>query len=226
MEYKVGDLVKLEKRHPCGCDIWGIIRIGMDIKIRCNKCHRIIIIGRAQFKNLLVSVEAKEQVKLKPSIYHNILKDGKNWIRNIQNPSIDDMKQSVKENAMTIRFINNPPDEVIKIAIEQNPMCIQFLNISDISLQKYAVDKTVATLQNIQNPSDEIISYAIKKNPKLMRKYAKKPSGNIIKLNNTKMTVELIKNIFTDSAEIKEKIVKQDGRFIGYINDCCGILNL
>ena len=125
MEYNVGDLVKLDKKHPCGCDIWEIIRIGMDIKLRCNKCHRIIILGRAQFVDLLVSVEVKEQVEFKTSNLHNTLSDGKNWIRNIENPTMDDMKQSVKENAMTIRFIINPPDEIIKMAIKQNPMCIQ-----------------------------------------------------------------------------------------------------
>ena len=61
MEYKVGDLVKLDKKHPCGCNIWEIIRIGMDIKLRCNKCHHIIILGRAQFVDLLVSVSKREQ---------------------------------------------------------------------------------------------------------------------------------------------------------------------
>ena len=32
MEYKVGNVVQLKKTHPCGSDMWEIVRIGMDIK--------------------------------------------------------------------------------------------------------------------------------------------------------------------------------------------------
>ena len=47
MEYKIGDIVKLHKKHPCGSNMWDIVNIGMDIKLRCSKCHRNILMSRA-----------------------------------------------------------------------------------------------------------------------------------------------------------------------------------
>lgn len=35
MEYKVGDIVKTKKQHPCGSNEWEIIRVGLDFKLKC-----------------------------------------------------------------------------------------------------------------------------------------------------------------------------------------------
>lgn len=35
MEYKIGDIVELKKKHPCGSKEWEIIRIGVDFKFKC-----------------------------------------------------------------------------------------------------------------------------------------------------------------------------------------------
>ena len=216
MEYKVGDLVKLMKRHPCGCDIWEVIRIGMDIKLRCNKCHRIIILARAQFVDLLVNEEAKEQVESKPINLEKTLRDRKNWIRNIQNPTIDDMKQSVRENAMTIRFISNPPDEVIKIAIEQNPMCIQHLNNLSQENIKYALDQNVAAIRWISNPSDEIVNYAKKINPEKMKRYKLDDKGMYVK---SAIFVDEIEHINKFDNKKILGMIKQDASVLQYIEN-------
>lgn len=216
MEYNVGDLVKLDKKHPCGCDIWEIIRIGMDIKLRCNKCHRIIILGRAQFVDLLVSVEVKEQVEFKTSNLHNTLSDGKNWIRNIENPTMDDMKQSVKENAMTIRFIINPPDEIIKMAIKQNPMCIQYLNNLSQENMKYALEQNVAAIRWILNPSNEIVNYAKQIDSEKMKRYILNESGRYVKCGIFYNEIEHI-NEFDDKKILQ--MIKQDPSIIQYLDN-------
>ena len=35
MDLKVNDRVELKKTHPCGSKEWLVLRIGMDIKLRC-----------------------------------------------------------------------------------------------------------------------------------------------------------------------------------------------
>ena len=50
MEIRIGDVVRLKKKHPCGCDQWQVIRVGADIGIRCQKCQRRIILERGVFE--------------------------------------------------------------------------------------------------------------------------------------------------------------------------------
>ena len=46
MDLKIGDIVELKKQHACGCKEFEIIRTGMDIKITCTKCSRLIRLDR------------------------------------------------------------------------------------------------------------------------------------------------------------------------------------
>lgn len=45
----LGDVVQMRKPHPCGCDLWTVIRTGADIKIRCQGCSRIVMMDRETF---------------------------------------------------------------------------------------------------------------------------------------------------------------------------------
>ena len=38
MDLHLHDLVELKKPHPCGSVQWEILRVGMDIKLRCQGC--------------------------------------------------------------------------------------------------------------------------------------------------------------------------------------------
>jgi len=44
--YNVGDIIEFKKEHPCGGKQWKIIRVGVDCKLECMTCKRIIIIPR------------------------------------------------------------------------------------------------------------------------------------------------------------------------------------
>lgn len=46
MEYNVGDIVKLKKKHPCGSDEWEILRVGADFRLKCMGCGHQIMIAR------------------------------------------------------------------------------------------------------------------------------------------------------------------------------------
>ncbi len=45
-----GMLVRLKKSHPCGGNIWEILRGGIDLKIRCTTCGRIVTTNRHKFQ--------------------------------------------------------------------------------------------------------------------------------------------------------------------------------
>lgn len=47
--YIVGTVVEMKKGHPCGENKWEVVRLGADIKIKCIKCGRIVMIPRVEF---------------------------------------------------------------------------------------------------------------------------------------------------------------------------------
>lgn len=47
--FELGDHVIMRKPHACGSNEWIIIRVGADIKIKCLKCSRIVMLDRADF---------------------------------------------------------------------------------------------------------------------------------------------------------------------------------
>ena len=55
-EYKLGSILTMKKEHPCGTNEWEITRIGADIKIKCIKCGRTIMMPRIEFNRKLKKV--------------------------------------------------------------------------------------------------------------------------------------------------------------------------
>lgn len=55
-EYKVGDIVETKKQHPCGSKTWEIIRIGVDYKLKCTGCGRIIMVEREKALKMIKKV--------------------------------------------------------------------------------------------------------------------------------------------------------------------------
>ena len=48
MDVKVGDILQMKKKHPCGADTFSVLRIGMDFKIRCTGCGREVMTPRVK----------------------------------------------------------------------------------------------------------------------------------------------------------------------------------
>ncbi len=46
MEFKIGDIVRLKKPHPCGSSEWEVVRVGMDFKLKCLGCGHLIMVPR------------------------------------------------------------------------------------------------------------------------------------------------------------------------------------
>jgi len=61
MEYHLNDIVQLKKPHPCGENKWRVIRVGMDVKIRCLGCRHIVMLPHEVFIKRLKRILPDEQ---------------------------------------------------------------------------------------------------------------------------------------------------------------------
>lgn len=43
---KIGSLIEFKKPHPCGGKVWKVLRTGIDFKLECVTCNRIIMVSR------------------------------------------------------------------------------------------------------------------------------------------------------------------------------------
>lgn len=61
MELCLHDLVETKKQHPCGSRTWEILRVGMDIKLRCRGCGHEIMLPRRKAENAIRRILEKEE---------------------------------------------------------------------------------------------------------------------------------------------------------------------
>ena len=54
--FNLGDIVETRKVHPCGSKTWEVIRLGVDIKIKCTGCGRIVMLPRSKFEKAVKKV--------------------------------------------------------------------------------------------------------------------------------------------------------------------------
>ncbi|SEO40929.1 hypothetical protein SAMN04488134_10764 [Amphibacillus marinus] len=55
-QFELNDIVEMKKPHPCGINRWKIIRMGMDIRIKCQGCEHSVLIPRKKFEAKLKKV--------------------------------------------------------------------------------------------------------------------------------------------------------------------------
>ena len=48
MDLKLHERVELKKTHPCGSKEWEILRVGMDIKLKCCGCGHELMLPRSK----------------------------------------------------------------------------------------------------------------------------------------------------------------------------------
>jgi len=57
IDFRMGDVVRLRKPHPCGGYEWLVVRLGADIGLTCDVCgHRVLLERRTLEKRLKVFV--------------------------------------------------------------------------------------------------------------------------------------------------------------------------
>lgn len=56
MTYQINDIIVTKKKHVCGSDQWVVLRIGAEIKIKCIKCNREVMIFKADLDKKIKNV--------------------------------------------------------------------------------------------------------------------------------------------------------------------------
>jgi hypothetical protein len=60
-EFQLNEVVEMKKPHPCGTNKWKIIRLGMDIRIKCEGCQHSVLIPRKEFTRKVKKVLSKQE---------------------------------------------------------------------------------------------------------------------------------------------------------------------
>lgn len=62
MDIRVGDKLQMKKSHPCGCNIFDVLRIGADFRIKCSRCGREVMLERVKVeKNIKKIIREDEE---------------------------------------------------------------------------------------------------------------------------------------------------------------------
>ena len=54
----VGDTVQMRKKHPCGSELFTVLRVGSDVRIRCLGCQRDLTLERVKLEKAIRKVIA------------------------------------------------------------------------------------------------------------------------------------------------------------------------
>ena len=46
MNVAVGNILVMKKEHPCGSKRWSVMKLGMDLRLKCEGCGREVILPR------------------------------------------------------------------------------------------------------------------------------------------------------------------------------------
>lgn len=65
MDIRPGDEIEMKKPHPCGCNRFSILRVGMDFKIRCTSCSREVMLPRKKVEKSIRAV-FRDNTKILP----------------------------------------------------------------------------------------------------------------------------------------------------------------
>lgn len=61
VDLKLNDRVELKKQHPCGSKVWTILRVGMDIKLRCQGCGHELMLPRSKAEKAIKKILTEEE---------------------------------------------------------------------------------------------------------------------------------------------------------------------
>ena len=46
-----GDVVQMKKKHACGGELWTVLFAGVDVRLKCLTCGRVILLDRGKFRS-------------------------------------------------------------------------------------------------------------------------------------------------------------------------------
>ena len=60
MDIRIGDVLTLKKKHPCGSYAWRTLRIGADFRLKCLGCGHEIMAQRRNVEKSIKKIERQE----------------------------------------------------------------------------------------------------------------------------------------------------------------------
>ncbi|MBQ4627109.1 MAG: DUF951 domain-containing protein [Clostridia bacterium] len=61
MDVRVGDILLMKKKHPCGSEKFSVQRIGADFRIKCIGCGREVMLERVKVEKNIKKIIREEQ---------------------------------------------------------------------------------------------------------------------------------------------------------------------
>ena len=62
MDLQLHDIVEEKKPHPCGGCQWEILRVGMDLKLKCMTCGHEVMLPRRKAEKMIKRIIPKEEL--------------------------------------------------------------------------------------------------------------------------------------------------------------------
>jgi hypothetical protein len=63
VDFRVGDVIRLRKAHPCGGADWTVVRIGADIGLKCTTCNHRILLSRREAEHGMRSFVSRAETR-------------------------------------------------------------------------------------------------------------------------------------------------------------------
>ena len=60
MDIRLGDKLTMKKAHPCGSKEWLVLRVGMDLRLRCCGCGHEVMIPRSKAEKNIRAIQREE----------------------------------------------------------------------------------------------------------------------------------------------------------------------
>ena len=57
MDICIGDVLEMKKEHPCGSKRWRVMKLGMDLRLKCEGCGREVILPRRKAESSVRSIK-------------------------------------------------------------------------------------------------------------------------------------------------------------------------
>jgi hypothetical protein len=60
LDLQPGDVISLRKKHPCGSNEWQVLQIGVDIRLKCLGCQRLLLLDRLILERKMKSLISRD----------------------------------------------------------------------------------------------------------------------------------------------------------------------
>ena len=61
IQFRIGDIVQMKKKHPCGSQEWEILRVGADFRLKCLGCGHELMLPRSKAEKSIRKILKEEE---------------------------------------------------------------------------------------------------------------------------------------------------------------------